>query len=167
MPGPGHAGHTDAAARCRVVDGKWKCTDLCGAISGTGAANTDKYTIATCIALAITDAETDFCINPAGNAEPPRTKGTPYSYTTLDASVSEVTSADVAARGRFTIVQDPIEEECYSWDDDIWPAVASGLCPSDKWGLDLDSRKLVRFVGYHAAYQEDKKSGLVLRSSAM
>jgi hypothetical protein len=121
---------TDATARCRVIGGVMRCSDLCPVTEGVGAGNVDIKPVAVCVSFAIVDGDGTNCFNQPWNSSEPANDvfNNPFL-----AGVAGVTSANLTdERGSF-LVDFEDYNLCLSWEDDIWPAMAADACPNENW----------------------------------
>jgi hypothetical protein len=152
--------NTEAASRCRIVDGKLHCSDVCAYTFLQGVGNPDVNHLAVCAGLYIEKAE-GRCWNQPGNSG--QARGTAF--------FPHITVTDQTLLQYYMLTGDrgsaEVKNLCWDWDSDIYDPILdwvyahfTQVCPNYNWHFDENSLQIKTIYVYHSAYQEDRNENL-------
>jgi hypothetical protein len=167
--------HTESTARCRIVNGKLSCSEVCADTFLQGVGNPVQNPVAVCATLYI-DKVSGQCWNKPFNAT--KAQGTVFfpelsvpgstfvvaEYLTDDRGSAEVPICWTGAEGWEgirSLVQAWINEtfDCDA-DDYLGYCSGSGVCPNPNWWLDQYNWTIEGVYVYHSSYQYDSQGNL-------
>jgi hypothetical protein len=166
--------NTEATSRCRIVNGKLSCSDVCADTFLQGVGNPATNPVAICAALYI-DKVSGQCLNQPYNAK--KAQGTVFFPDLSVPGSTFVTVEQVDERGWAEVPVcwtgaegwEGIEGLVQAWIDDTfncaddpYPGYCSGygVCPNPNWWLDQYHWTIGSVYVYHSSYQYDAGGNL-------
>jgi hypothetical protein len=166
---------TESTARCRIVNGKLTCSEVCADTFLQGVGNPESNPVAVCATLYI-DKVSGQCKNKPFNAT--KAQGTVFFPELSVPGSTFVQVADLTDdRGSATSEicwtgaegWDGIKDLVQSWIDETFNCIdddydnycpGSGICPNPNWWFDQYNWAIEGVYVFHSSYQYDSKGNL-------